>query len=84
MAVTRLPLPMSLPRTAAALTVALLVALSLNPDVPLRWAREAPLPPDITLALIRWAETLQSDAAALGLEGPRETVGAAVRALRGD
>lgn len=84
MPVTRTPDPLSLPRTAAALALALLVALVLNPDVPLRWAREAPLPPEATLALIRWAEAAEAAAASAGLDRPRVQVQGLVQTLRGD
>ena len=83
MAVTRMPGPLTLSRTAGALALALLVALAVNPDVPLRWAREAPLPPEATLAMIRWAEALETEAAALGLDAPSAAIRAAVQSLRG-
>ncbi|SEA13761.1 hypothetical protein [Rubrimonas cliftonensis] len=76
--------PASLPvgRAAAALALALLVALSLNPRVPGGWARDAGLPEATTLAAIDAADALAAWAEAAGLTAPGDWVSARVQALR--
>jgi hypothetical protein len=56
----------------AALFLAALVALALNPGTPLAWAYDAPLPEALTLAAIRAGEAIGAAGLSLGLDAPGE------------
>lgn len=60
----------SVAATGAALLLAGLVALALNPGTPLAWAYDAPLPERLTLAAIRAGQWWEATGAALGLDRP--------------
>ena len=68
---------------AGALAIAALIALALNPEVPLNWALDAPLPEGPTLAAIRAGEWMADAGMALGLDAPGMAIRAAVDRLSG-
>jgi hypothetical protein len=73
----------TLPQGFAALLIAALVALVLNPETPLNWALDAPLPEGPTLAAIRAGEWIADAGHFLGLDRPGETLRAAMDHLSG-
>ena len=72
-----------LPAGFGALLVAALVALALNPETPLNWALDAPLPKGPTLAAIRAGESIAETGTALGLDRPGAEIRAAMDRISG-
>jgi hypothetical protein len=73
----------SIPAAGAALVLAGLVALALNPGTPLAWAFDAPLPAWAAFPAMDAGAWLDGAGRALGLDRPGEAVRAVIARVAG-